>query len=112
MEWSLVVSIAFAVTQTVIAIVQTVRLRTLRRVRNTHLNLIWRNTKRLSHDLLIETEEKVPRKACGVRAQRIEEIVATLIVNLFHVKTKTIREWRAAGVIDEFDYDLLKQLTK
>ena len=64
----------------IVAVVQTVRLKTFRKIRDTHLHLIWKNSKKLSSFLLLKTEEEEPRNSCGVRAQRIEELVATLIV--------------------------------
>ncbi len=95
-----------------IAVVQTVRLKNLRRIRDTHLHLIWKNAKELSSRLHLKTEEEYPRKACGVRAQRIEELVATLIVNLSNINRKTIDKWYENGEIDDYDYDLLKKLTR
>ena len=96
----------------IVAIIQTVRLKTFRKIRDTHLHLIWVNSKKLSSSLLLKTEKEDTRKACGVRAQRIEELVATLIVNTSNLKRKTIEEWYKNKEIDEYDYNLLKKLTR
>jgi len=95
----------------IIATIQTVRLRQLRKIRDTHLRLLWQNAKELSRRLLNMSEEEYPRKSCGVRSQRIEESIATLIVYLSNVNRKTVEKWLNNGDIDAFDYELLKKLT-
>jgi len=106
------ITIGMALISFIVTVIQTVRLRTFRKIRDTHLNLIWKNSKELSSRLLLKTEEEAPRKACGDRAQRNEEFVAVLIVNIFNLKRKKIEKWYENQDIDEYDYNLLKKLTR
>ena len=106
-----VISLVGMIFSITLAIVQTLRLRNANKVHITNLHLLWANLKKLSHALLIDNEEQQPRKSCGIWSQRIEEIIASLIVSSSHVDSTTVERWKDEGRIDNYDYELLKRLT-
>ena len=106
------ISLGIGILGLIFGIIQTLRIRSLRKIRNSHLNLIWRNAKTLSQEIILKDENECPRKALGVRAQRLEESIALLIINLFNVTLEKIDNWKSKGLIDGFDVDLLKNLIK
>jgi hypothetical protein len=106
------ISLGVGVIGLITAIVQTVRIRSIRKIRDSHLNLIWANAKALSQDIILRDESERPRKVLGIRAQRLEESIALLITSLFNVTLEKIGEWRANGLIDDFDERLLRKLTR
>ena len=105
------IQITFAFLSLVFAVVQTVRIKKLRKYQNTHLLKAWQSSKKLSHNLLILTEKEVSREACGTRAQRLEEDIVNIIVNVNKINRKWVEEKYREKDIDEFDYKLLKKLT-
>ena len=106
-----VISLVGMIFSITLAIVQTLRLRNANKVHITNLHLLWANLKKLSHALLIDNEEQQPRKSCGIWSQRMEEIIASLIVSSSHVDSTTVERWKDEGRIDNYDYELLKRLT-
>ncbi|GEM_PF-4591652 len=93
-----------------IAILQTVRINNLRTVRDSHFQLIWLKAKELSRVLYESRENELNQKELFVRAQRLEENIALLIVNVGRFNARKIEKLKFQGIIDKYDFNLLKRL--
>lgn len=107
----IVIGLAGFAIPTTVAVIQSLRLRDVRKIRDTYLRLIWTNLKSLSEDLLLLGEAEVPRLACGARSQRMEELICTMIVNISNVDRSKVEKWKKHDEIDDYDYKILKKLT-
>lgn len=96
----------------IIAIVQTIKIKNLKKIRDTQLQLIWLKSKELSYALYNNKKNDSFKNECFTNAQRLEELIVLLIVNLGKFDATTINKLREEDFLDDYDIKLLKRLTK
>lgn len=106
-----IVSMILAVLQTLFVIVQTIRLRNVKKIRDTHIKNILRETSDLAGHLFNEAHGNTHMIQCGEKAQQIQKSLWLLIVNMFDLSKKDVDKLKHSGEIGNFEYEILSSIT-
>jgi hypothetical protein len=105
-----IVSTVFAAIQTYFAVVQTVRLRNVKKIRDTHIRNLLRESRELAGHLFRQAHGNAEILLGAEKAQQIQKSLWLLIVNMFDLSIDDVEKMRAD--LGEFEYELVKSIVK
>jgi hypothetical protein len=107
-----VVSFIVTIASTILAIIQTLRLRSAKRIIDTHTRAILLESRDLASHLFNEANGNVHMLQCGEKAQQIQKALWLLVINMSNITEEEVDKKLELKEIGEYEYRLLKDLTK
>lgn len=103
-----IVSVIFAAIQTYFAVVQTVRLRNVKKIRDTHLKNLLRESRDLASHLFGHAHRDPEILLGAEKAQQMQKSLWLLIINMFDLTLDDVERMRAE--LGEFEYGIVKSI--
>ena len=107
-----IVSTIITGVSTIVATIQTMRLRTAKKIIDTQVRAILLESRDLASHLFNEAHGNVHMLQCGEKAQHIQKALWLMVINMSNISEKEVeRKWQQK-LIGDYEYRLLKDLTK
>ncbi len=103
-----IISTVFAAIQTYFAVVQTVRLRNVKKIRDTHIRNLLRESRDLAGHLFGHAQGNAEILLAAEKAQQIQKSLWLLIVNMFDLAMDDVDRMR--DELGDFEYGVVKSM--
>jgi hypothetical protein len=103
-----IISTVFAAIQTYFAVAQTVRLRNVKKIRDTHIQNLLRESRELAGHLFRHAHGNGEVLLAAEKAQQMQKSLWLLIVNMFDLHMDDVDRMRED--LGDFEYGILKHM--
>ena len=103
-----IISTALAAVQTYFAVIQTVRLRNVKKIRDTHIKNLLRESRELVGHLFAHAHGNADIQQAAEKAQQMQKSLWLLIINMFDLTTEDVENMRRD--LGEFEYGFVKSI--
>ena len=105
-----IISTVLAAIQTYFAVVQTIRLRNVKKIRDTHIKNLLRESRELAGHLFTHAKGNAEIQQAAEKAQQVQKSLWLLSVNIFDLTMSDVDAMREREELGDFEYGIVKSI--
>lgn len=103
-----IISTVLAAVQTYFPVAQTIRLRNVKKIRDTHIKNLLRESRELAGRLFSKANQDAEIQQAAEKAQQIQKSLWLLIVTMFDLTIDDVANMR--DELGDFEYNIVRQM--